>query len=208
MPPSDRGGPGRPRGPTGAAGDLEDARLVGLFLGGDTKAFEALVERHIKFAGAVAYGVTADFHAAKDVVQDAFLRGHAGLGGLEKRDRFRAWFRNVVRTTALDWRRKNKRGTASLDVVAEDEATEPSDDAAEAVDERLGRDELKRLVREEIERLPEGHREVVALKYIDGLSYEEIVAITGLSVATIESRLWRARNTLRQRFERALGPLE
>ena len=178
----------------------DDARLIGLFLKGDAGAFEELVERHVRLAGAVAYSITGDFHAAKDVVQEAWVKVHGSLGDLQDRKAFRAWLRNVVRTIALDWRRRNKRGQGSLEAVDED--VEPG--AVQAIEDQLERDELRQRVREEIDKLPESHREVVALKYLEGLSYEEIGAITGLSVATIESRLWRARNTLRARFERVL----
>jgi RNA polymerase sigma-70 factor (ECF subfamily) len=186
----------------------EDARLITLFLAGDAVAFEKLVERNVKFAGAIAYSVTGDFHAAKDVVQEAFLRVHSGLAKLQEVEKFRAWLRNVVRTTALDWRRRNKKGRGgSLDAL-EDSGQEPEAEAVEPLEAALERDELRRQVREEIGKLPESQREVVALKYLDDRSYEEISALTGLSVATIESRLWRARNTLRQRFERALEQTE
>jgi RNA polymerase sigma-70 factor (ECF subfamily) len=193
--------------------DDTDRDLVGRFVAGDGSAYEALVARHARFAGAVAYGVTGDFHASRDVVQESFLKVYTGLSSLKEPDKFKSWLRNVVRTTALDWRRRNKRGVQSLDAFEADEvdtfsrtAAAPESQPAEA-DQVADKDELKRRVREEIEKLPESHREVVALKYLDGRSYEEIAALTGLSQNTIESRLFRARQKLKARFERMLGPL-
>jgi RNA polymerase sigma-70 factor (ECF subfamily) len=195
--------------------EAEDARLIGRFLSLDgdqndkRRAYEQLVARHGRFAGAVAYGVTGDFHASRDVVQEAFLKVYTGLGSLKEHDKFKGWLRNVVRTTALDWRRRNKKGLKSLDAIdleADGDADHPTtEQAIEQVDDQ---EDLRRRVREEIERLPESHREVVALKYLDGKSYEEISALTGLSQATIESRLFRARQKLKNKFERVLGTRE
>ena len=186
---------------------LDDGRLVVRFVSGDASAFEALVARNMRLAGAVAYSVTGDLDAARDVVQESFLKVHAGLTALKEPDAFKGWLRNVVRTTALDWRRRNKKGVQSLDALR-GEDSDGLDPAAptEALNESIeDRDELRRQVREEIARLPESHREVVALKYLDGKSYEEIEALTGLSQATIESRLFRARQKLKTRFERTLA---
>lgn len=180
-----------------------DARLVEQVSKGSPGAFEALVARHTRFAGAVAYAVTGDFHAARDVVQESFLKVYTGIGSLKEPDKFRSWLRHVVRTTALDWRRRNKKGVQSLDALETEEPPVQSHGEEEA-GEVADKDELRRRVRDEIEKLPESHREVVALKYLDGRSYEEIAAITGLSQATIESRLFRARQKLKGRFERVL----
>lgn len=180
----------------------EDTGLVERAARGDTKAFEQLVLQYSRFAGAVAYGVTGDFHAARDVAQESFIKVHASLGTLESPDKFRPWLRNVVRRTALDWRRRNKKGAQSLDAL-EGEA-DPEAPADEEIDEVADKSDLAAKIRDEIDRLPDSHREVVALKYLDGKSYEEIEAITGLTQATIESRLFRARQKLKSRFERIL----
>jgi RNA polymerase sigma-70 factor (ECF subfamily) len=181
-----------------------DARLVSRVTEGDEKAFEQLVVRYSRFAGAVAYAVTGDFHAARDVVQESFIKVHSSLGSLQSPEKFRAWLRNVVRTTALDWRRRNKKGVQSLDALDPDEGEPHAPARDETALSQADQGEFRARVREEIDRLPESHREIVSLKYLDGKSYEEIEAITGLSQATIESRLFRARQKLKTRFERIL----
>jgi RNA polymerase sigma-70 factor, ECF subfamily len=188
--------------------EAEDARLIARFCSGDTQVFAALVERHMRLAGAVAYSVTGDFHASRDVVQESFLKVYTGLASVKEPEKFKSWLRNVVRTTALDWRRRNKRGVQSLDALQSADAEVEGPEAPDAgpAEQVTDKDELRRKVREEIDKLPESHREVVALKYLDGRSYEEIGALKGLSQATIESRLFRARQKLKTRFERILGP--
>ena len=191
-------------------GAWSDAALVVRAQGGDRSAFEALVLRHTRLAGAVATSVVSDPHAALDVVQEAFLKALRSLSNLEDPARFRGWLRHVVRTTALDWRRRqgvagrtgerlpgegDDEGSAS-DVLEGDEAR-PEDALADA--------EQRALVRAEVASLPESQREVVWLKYMDGLSYEAIADVTGLTVSTIESRLFRARATLRKRLAARFG---
>jgi RNA polymerase sigma-70 factor, ECF subfamily len=195
---------------TALRGELlgDDALLVRRYLGGDAKAFELLVARHARLAGAVALSVVSDYDAAKDVVQEAFLKALEGLSALEDPAAFKGWLRNVVRTTALDHLRRRKvTGRAAEALPGQDEddgAPLPAPDVGP--DDLMQKAELRERVREEVAQLPESQREVVLLKYLDGRSYEEIADVTGLTVNTIESRLFRARATLRKRLAERFGP--
>src|SRR5688572_27550783 len=91
----------------------DDAALVIRSQQGDTKAFELLVARHTRLAGAVALSVVSDYHAALDVVQEAFVKVLSGIGKLEEPARFSSWLRHVVKSTAIDHlRRKRVTGRA------------------------------------------------------------------------------------------------
>lgn len=191
-------------------GDLlgDDTALIRRHLAGDQKAFELLVVRHARLAGAVAMSVVGEYDLAKDVVQEAFLKVIEGLGALDDPARFRGWLRNVVRTTALDLLRRRKvtgRAAQGLPGQDEDDDSAPLPSPDVTPDDLLERDELRAQVREEISALPESQREVVFLKYLDGRSYEEIADVTGLTINTIESRLFRARATLRKRLAERFG---
>lgn len=188
----------------------DDAALIARYLAGDVKAFELLVVRHARFAGAVATAVVGDYDAAKDVVQEAFVKVLEGLGAVDDPARFKGWLRNVVRTTALDHLRRRKvTGRAAEALPGQDEEGGPPLAAPDVTpDDLLERDELRALVRDEVALLPESQREVVLLKYLDGRSYEEIAELTGLTVNTIESRLFRARATLRRRLAERFGPAD
>lgn len=191
-------------------GDLlgDDAALIGRYLAGDVKAFELLVARHARLAGAVATSVMGDYDLARDVVQEAFVKVLEGLGALSDRGSFKGWLRNVVRTTALDHlRRKKVVGRAAEALPGHDDDGGPALPAPGVTpDDLLEQDELRARVRDEVALLPESQREVVLLKYLDGRSYEEIAELTGLTVNTIESRLFRARTTLRRRLAERFGP--
>jgi len=185
-------------------GDTES--LVVRSQAGDTAAFELLVARHTRFAGSIALAVVSDYHAALDVVQEAFVKVLSKLDSLEDPRRFRSWLRNVVRSTALDsLRRKKVAGRSGEPLPGGDEESEPLPSPALSPEELLEQSELRAQVREVVGTLPESQREVVILKYLEGLSYEEIADATGLTVSTIESRLFRARNSLRARLSARFG---
>jgi len=200
----------RTSGEGGGVSDLlgDDAALIRRFKAGEGKAFELLVARHTRFAGAVATSVTGDYHAGLDVVQEAFIKVLDGIWQLDDPGRFRGWLRNVVRTTALDHLRRRKvTGRSAEALPGQDEETgEPLPAPDLKPDDVLARGELREQVRAEIAELPETQREVVYLKYLEGLSYEEIASATGLTVNTIESRLFRARAKLRKRLVARFGP--
>lgn len=184
----------------------DDPALITRARGGDRKAFELLVAQHTRYAGAVAMGVVGDYHMALDVIQEAFIKVFHGLDQLEDPARFRPWLRNVVRTTGLDaMRRRKVAGRSGQALPGEEEGTQPLPAPAVRPEEVAEREELREQIREEIGSLPESQREVVYLKYIEGLSYEAIAEATGLTQGTIESRLFRARASLRQRLTKRFG---
>lgn len=179
-------------------GTESDADLVERFRRGDRAAFDDLVRRYVRLAGAVAYGVVGDYEQAADVVQEAFLKLHGSLAGLREASKLKGWLYGVVRSCALDALRRRRRAPASLDAIDGAEeivAGRPGSEAA-----GLERAELRGGVLAAIRGLPEQYREVVAMKYVDDLSYQEISEATGLSVETIESRLFRARKMLREKL--------
>lgn len=204
------------RGTAGAAPSSPDdpswdETLVRRSQAGDRKALELLVARHTRFAGAVALSVVRDYHAALDVVQEAFVKVYQRLEGLDDPARFRPWLRNVVRTTALDSLRRSKVvGRHGEQLPGEDEeggsTTLPTPDLGP--EELTQQAELRAQVREVVTTLPESQQELITLKYLDGASYEEIAEALDLTVSSVESRLFRARAALRKRLVARFGARE
>src|SRR5262245_5194174 len=187
----------------------EDREYVERILAGEPEVFEALVRKYNRMAGAIAFGIIGDFHEAEDVTQEAFLKAFRVLHTLRDAGRFRAWFAGLVRTKALDALRK--KGSRTEVGVTEDAAvTVESSGLAErlhsvgqfrSLEEDPAREESKQKVLEAIRELPREDRIVVTLKHMEGMSYKEISDITGASVSSIESRLFRARQQLRKRLD-------
>jgi RNA polymerase sigma-70 factor (ECF subfamily) len=186
----------------------EDREYVERILAGEPEVFEALVRKYNRMAGAIAFGIIGDFHEAEDVTQEAFLKAFRVLHTLRDAGRFRGWFAGLVRTKALDALRK--KGSRTEVGVVEDAVSVEASGLAErlhgvgqfrSLEDDPAREESKQKVLEAIRELPREDRIVVTLKHMEGLSYKEISDITGASVSSIESRLFRARQQLRKRLD-------
>src|SRR5579872_1713335 len=152
-----------------------------------------VVLQHLDAAYNLARWLTHDPQAAEDVVQDALVRALKAFGGFHGGDA-RAWILAIVRNTAFTWLAKNRsHKTLEFDEtieVPESEDTDPAALAAHSADAEM--------VRSAIERLPPEFREVVVLRELESLSYQEIAAVAGVPVGTVMSRLSRARARLKE----------
>jgi RNA polymerase sigma factor (sigma-70 family) len=152
---------------------------------------------------AVCHARTRDRHAAEDLAQDALLRGMRSLPTLAEPEKFGSWVIGIAVRTCLDWLKSPKRAEVSFDALggAEDRGPELADDAAERRAARERRERAARLTRE-VERLPQPYREVLMLYYyeFDGCTYRDLAELLGVSAATINARLTKARQLLRSRM--------
>ncbi len=142
----------------------------------------------------LAAALLGDTHAAEDVVQDAFA---AALARAERPLGLGQWLRAVVRRLALDARRRASRRNAREIAAARPERSDEADSL-----ERL---ELVESLAREVRGLDEPFRTALVLRYFDGLAPREIAAKLGVPLATVESRLVRALERLRERLDRSGG---
>lgn len=158
-----------------------------------------VVVPHLDDALSLARWLTGNVADAEDVVQDAAIRALAGIGSL-KDGNPRAWLLTIVRNTAFTWLAKNR---SKRLVVTDDERV--FEQAGLAMDEAAGTQNAEAAViakadaeclRSAIEALPLPYREVIVLREIEELSYQEIARVTSLPIGTVMSRLSRARGRL------------
>jgi RNA polymerase sigma-70 factor, ECF subfamily len=193
------------------AGD-EDAVFVDRCRQGDSDAFAVLVGRHQKRMLNIAYRMIGDYGEACDVVQEAFLSSWRGIGDFRGEARFSTWLCGIVLNHARNHLRQRSvhsgREGASFDdpTTAGEGSQDPPSDGESAV-ERIERRELEARVQEEIGSLESEQREVLVLRDIQGYSYEEIGVMLKLPPGTVRSRLFRARNALKERLLRVWGDL-
>jgi len=165
-----------------------DATIVRRVLAGDAEAFGVLVDRHHARCLRLATHLLADPAEAEDAVQEALLRAYRFLGRYREHDRFGAWLTRIVvnqcRTAAA---RRRRELPHALEWGTTDGVVAPDDDAM------ARRDELHRA----LAHLPTDQREAVVLRYADDLSYDEMAAATGVSVAAMKMRVQRACRRLR-----------
>ncbi|MHC4971749.1 MAG: RNA polymerase sigma factor [Planctomycetota bacterium] len=176
---------------------MDDRELVQRIRDGDAEALRAIVERYQDRIFSLIYGIVRDRHEVEDVAQEVFLKVYTRIQAFDERSKFYTWLYRVAANAAKDHVKKRSRRPAVAleeDEVLPATGDNPVQHAAAA--------ETRRLVREAIAALPLRYREVLTLRELEGLSYNEIAAVLQISIGTVESRLHRARAKLKRRMER------
>jgi len=182
---------------------MSDGEMVRRALAGDTAAYGQLARRWAARVLAVCHARTGDRHAAEDLAQEALLRGMRALPTLAEPEKFGAWVVGISVRTCLDWLKSPKRGEVSLEALSgsEDRRPDVADDPSERQAASERREQAERLMRE-VERLPQPFREVLMLYYYQpgACTYRHLAGLLGVSAATINARLTKARQMLRSRM--------
>lgn len=173
-----------------------EAELVARARTGDREAFEELFRRHYRQVYRVACRVLPSAEEAEDAVQDAFVRAFRALGSFRGESAFCTWVCRIAINVALRRARRLRAQPISLgDVFGDGGEWEPAGEPSlqSLVEQRAQAREL----RQAVDALPVKHRLVVALRYFEGYSCEEIAELLGCSVGTVWSRLHYAHRKLR-----------
>lgn len=177
----------------------QEAAIVRKVLGGDANAFETLVLEYEKNVYNIALRMTGNSEDAADMTQEAFIKAYNSLQSFRGDSKFSVWLYRIVSNVCLDFlRSKNRRPTVSLSVEDDDGEDTQLDVADESQSPELLLD--RKLTRESVRRgldsLPPDYRQILLLREIQGLSYDEIAQALGLEVGTVKSRIFRARKRL------------
>ncbi len=181
---------------------------------GDDGAFEQLVERHQKRMLNISYRITGSYEDACEVVQDAFVSAYKNLGNFRKQSMFSAWLYaiavNLSKNRVQQIRTRARRETLSIDdpVAGEDGEIkrEPESPDPSPIEE-LEKKERDMKIQKCIGALDPDYRSVIVLSDIQGFSYREICAMLRIAEGTVKSRLFRARESLKDCLKRMLGEL-
>ncbi len=163
------------------------------------RQFEAAALPHLNAAYNLARWLVRDEHVAQDMVQEAYLRAFKYYDSLRGSD-IRPWLLGIVRNTCYTWLQRNKRGEEALEFDEERD----SGAYADAFNSAENNPEALLLHKQEgarvtlaIARLPPPFREVLVLRELEDLSYEDIAVVMNIPAGTVMSRLARARAMLR-----------
>jgi RNA polymerase sigma-70 factor (ECF subfamily) len=156
--------------------------------------FEELVERYDKRLFNVMYGLTGDYHDALDLTEEAFVRAMKAYPRFRgDSDPFTWLYRIAVNVLKRTYRKRARRS----ELWRAHQMSNPPPTAEHRTGEHaLLAEERAGLVRRAIAELPEVFREVITLRYVDEMSYEEISAAAGCSIGTVKSRISRAKALL------------
>jgi RNA polymerase sigma-70 factor (ECF subfamily) len=181
-----------------------DGDLVREALGGQGEAYAELVRRWTARVLAVCHARVRRSGMAEDLAHEAILRGYAGLGTLSDPQRFGPWLCGIATRVCLDWLKAKERTQVTFSDLGRDSGVEGSfADPRSGDTPRLdGKEEVDRLLAA-VEELPEPERQVILLYYYDDVTYRDLAEVLGVSPATVNMRLTKARALLRRRLDAA-----
>lgn len=173
---------------------IDETALLLAARNGDQRAFAQLVGAHRTHVWAVCLNICTDQHDAEDALQNTLVAAWQNLHKFRGESRFSTWLHRVAANNALMVVRKRKPNTRITDFTDPDQPVQlVDDDGGDRFDERIA---LRDAVRQALGRLSEDQREAVVLREYGDMSYADIAAHQGVPVATIKSRLNRARTHL------------
>lgn len=177
----------------------QEAAVIQAVLDGDVNAYEALVKEYEKNVYNLALRMTGNSEDAADMAQEAFIKAYNSLTAFRGDSKFSVWLYRIVSNVCLDFlRSRSRKQTVSLSTENDDGEEVELDIADETYspEQLLDRSLTRDAVRRGLAALPPDHREILLLREIQGLSYEEIADVLGLEAGTVKSRIFRARKKL------------
>src|SRR5881397_3025907 len=197
---------GKDRGTVGRSDeDAEDVRLMELVSGGDTSAFEELIERHQSLVAGTVARMLGSNSDVEDIAQQVFIRVWKSARRYVPRAKFTTWLLKITRNLVFNELRRTRR-RAHVPLQSEPGAEDPpvKDEMNLAPDASLLETELQRTIEEAILQLPETQRMALVLRRYEQLSYEQIAEVLDLSIPAVKSVLFRARSELRSKLSKYL----
>lgn len=162
-----------------------DEQLVALYLSGDQKALESLIQGNLNYVYNFIMGYVRDPQVAEDVSQDTFLKAWKNLKKFDDRYKFRTWLLTIAKNTALDYLKKKK--NLSFSAISDD---------MEIIENLLVGEQNVEIdyfnIKSEIDKLPKKYQEILGLYYGQGLNFREIAETLRKSINTIKTQHRRA----------------
>lgn len=168
------------------------------------RGFEIIVGRHKNAIVSFLFRFTGDFRTAEDLAQEAFLRVFKKIQDYNSTAKFSTWLYTIASNLAKDeFKRRSRHPARSLDWKGGGDTTRDmpqakADTTSSVPDARLEKDEVRLSVNKALDLLEAHDREILVLKDVQGLSYEEISEILGLPMGTVKSRISRARTAFKE----------
>jgi len=185
-----------PSAPVVNEANREEEAIISRVLAGETEAFAELIDRYKVAVYNLCARMLHDPTEAEDAAQEVFLRAYNQLATYQTGRRFSTWILSIASHYCIDLLRR-RRPVVDLETIAfwkQSDQPEPEETAMSSET----RDEVRQL----LEKLPDKYRGVTVLRYWQDLSYDEIAQATGLSVGTVKTRLFRARELLAKELDK------
>lgn len=185
-------------------GPLADEAIVRRVVAGEVSLFELLMRRYNQRMFRVARSIAGSDAEAEEALQQAYVNAYTHLSQFEDRAKFSTWLTRITINEALARTRRRELRLADLGERQEREAMEVRSMAPDP-EELAAASQMRQLVEEEINRLPEGYRTVLVMREVEGLSTSETADCLQVHEDVVKTRLHRARAMLRESLFRRAG---
>ncbi|WP_340102694.1 RNA polymerase sigma factor [Rhodohalobacter sp. 8-1] len=178
---------------------LQDEKYVKKALEGDQRAYQQLTEKYRRPLEYHVRKMVKESEQVEDLVQEAFIKAFKNLESYNSSYAFSTWLYRITTNHTIDYLRKKKLKTTSIDKPIKTREGEMSfelpDEQAET-DRAIIRKQRKKIITHAIDNLPEKYRQVIQMRHIEELSYQEIADKLDLPLGTVKAHIFRAREML------------
>ncbi len=175
-----------------------DELLVKKAIKGDDDSFRSIVEKYQGLVYSICFNIAGHRQEAENLAQETFIQVYRSLSRYENKG-FKSWIGKIATNKAIDWKRKRRLENEGKVVYLED-IEEISTESNLIYDELIQKENTKKLL-ELCNKLPEIYSTVLIKFYIQSKSYNEISKEDGISIKTVESRLYRAKHAIRRQWK-------
>jgi RNA polymerase sigma-70 factor, ECF subfamily len=194
--------------------ELDEKKLVTRAQQGDRQAFEALVRQYQRRVFRVAMGMLRNEEDAMEIAQEAFIKAHRNLERFKGDSAFYTWLYRITSNLCIDFLRRKRGEQVEYDdgILRESAEMDAEELAPAAPAPAPGRavldKELGEKLQEALAGLSEAHRQILLLREVEGLSYEELSETLGIKKGTVMSRLFHARKNMQAHLKAYLSAEE
>ncbi|MFC1669295.1 RNA polymerase sigma factor [Spirochaetota bacterium] len=187
--------------------NVDDIEIIDKVIAGDVDAFSVIIKKYENMIFRYVYNQFNNYDEALDISQDIFMMVLEALESFRRESKFSTWLYSIMVNYCKNYRKKSRRyRTVSLSVPKGDQEYEIQlvDKRENPEDDVISSDTL-RIVKEEINKLPDDYRSILLLRDIEGLSYSEISDILEIKLSNVKVRIHRGRGLLKNRlYDRGL----
>lgn len=179
--------------------NLPDENLVQEILNGNDDAFRVLIERYQKPIFNMAFRMCGDYDEAADLTQEAFLQVYRVLDKYDPEKKFFSWMYRVSHNICINVLNKKPKNVVALDDVQENHLA--NDDTMAQPEKYYSNQELRVRIDQAILNLPDTYHDVIYMRFVHNLSYQQIADVMSLPISTIETRIYRGKALLQKELK-------
>lgn len=184
-----------------------DSDLISRAKSGDSKSYDKLLKKYKNSVYSLVLRMVRNSQEAEDLTQEAFIKAFNSLASFNEEYAFSTWLYKIATNNCIDFFRKRKLQTYSLDKPIQYKDSEIQHEIPDPdlnPEKSIMASERNKLIKEAINKLPEKYHRAIVLRHSEEKSYEEIAEILGLPLGTVKARIFRAREMLNKTLKDSL----